>query len=114
MTRTGDRCVQTAAEVSIASGASRASPLVGGAPAAEPLLDPEAVDTMKGADVASLITRIRAEYIEMPGLALTERELCRLAGLDTVTCETIFRMLTEQQFLVRTAKGTYVRAGDDV
>lgn len=69
---------------------------------------------MTGSDVAASIARIRAEYMEMPGLALTERELCRLSGVDTATCETILKILTTQQFLVRTDKGKYVRASSDV
>ncbi|MBY0493882.1 MAG: hypothetical protein K2Y23_06675 [Cyanobacteria bacterium] len=69
---------------------------------------------IKSADDASLIGRIRGEYIEMPGLALTEAQLCRLSGLDTASGKRILETLTTQHFLVRTEQGIYVRASNRV
>ena len=58
-----------------------------------------------------LLLRIRMEYIEMPGLQLTGGQARRLWNLDQITCEDILATLVEEQFLVRTARGTYLRCG---
>ena len=58
-----------------------------------------------------LLLRIRMEYIEMPGLQLTGGQARRLWNLDQITCEGILATLVEEQFLVRTARGTYLRCG---
>lgn len=53
---------------------------------------------------------IRAEYLEMPGLRLTEPQIRRLWGLDTVTAEALLSALLDVKFLRRTHQGAYVRA----
>ena len=58
-----------------------------------------------------LLRRIRMEYIEMPGLQLTRAQARRLWNLDQITCEDILATLVEEQFLTRTARGTYLRCG---
>jgi len=58
----------------------------------------------------ALLTRIRAEFSEMPGLHLTPRQAARLWNLDAVTCDVALRILVEEQFLGRTAKGAFRRA----
>ena len=58
-----------------------------------------------------LLMRIRMEYIEMPGLQLTGGQARRLWNLDQSTCEDILATLVEEQFLTRTARGTYLRCG---
>jgi len=58
-----------------------------------------------------LLTRIRMEYLEMPGLQLTGGQARRLWNLDQVTCEDILTTLVEERFLTRTARGTYLRSG---
>jgi hypothetical protein len=60
-------------------------------------------------DVAVWRERIRAEYLEMPGLHLTERQAERLWGLDESTCEAVLVALEEEKFLRRTQAGTYSR-----
>jgi hypothetical protein len=59
----------------------------------------------------TLVQRIEAEYLEMPGLKLTEAQAQRLWGLDADTCHTILVTLLQRRFLRRTATGMYVRAG---
>jgi len=54
--------------------------------------------------------RIRAEYLEMPGLHLTRSQVQRLWGLDESTCSTVLAALEKESFLRRTRAGTYVRA----
>lgn len=53
---------------------------------------------------------IRAEYVEVPGLHLTEPQVRRLWGLDTVTAEALLTALLDVKFLKRTGQGAYVRA----
>jgi hypothetical protein len=60
---------------------------------------------------AHLLTRIRMEYVEMPGLQLTGEQARRLWNLDEPTCEDILATLVEERFLTRTARGTYLRSG---
>ena len=74
----------------------------------------EVRETLPDAEVrppARLMRRIENEYREMPGLKLTEQQAQRLWGLDAPTCRTILVALTQKRFLMRTAKGMYIRAG---
>ena len=57
------------------------------------------------------LVRIRAEYLEMPGLKLTMPQARRLWGLDDVTCDTALAALVNAKFLSRTSEGP-VRHGD--
>ena len=59
-----------------------------------------------------LLTRIRMEYVEMPGLQLTGGQARRLWNLDQSTCEDILATLVEERFLTRTTRGTYLRRGE--
>lgn len=56
------------------------------------------------------LDRVRGEYLEMPGLSLTERQAQRLWGLDPERCKTVLDALLEAGFLRRTHHGAYVRA----
>lgn len=55
------------------------------------------------------LVRIRAEYLEMPGLSLTEKQACRLWGLDPRACAGLLEELVAEQFLRRTRDGAFVR-----
>jgi hypothetical protein len=57
-----------------------------------------------------LVVRIQSEYLEMPGLKLTEAQARRLWGLDGKTCLAVLSTLIERGFLKRSANGQYVRA----
>ena len=59
-------------------------------------------------DIANWLSRVRAEYLEMPGLSLTERQMQRLWGLDQVTCSLIIAVLVGSGFLFETPKRAYV------
>jgi hypothetical protein len=63
-----------------------------------------------GAD--DLLSRIRSEYLEMPGLRLTRPQAQRLWGLDEPTCTHLLDSLAEANFLRRTDDGTYARQFD--
>ncbi len=56
-----------------------------------------------------VLLRVRAEFLEMPGLKLTLRQAERLWGLDSATCEALVESLTESKFLARTREGAIVR-----
>ena len=58
------------------------------------------------------IERIRAEYLEMPGLNLTLRQMQRLCGIDRATCAAVLDALVETRFLHVRADGTYVRVSE--
>ena len=53
------------------------------------------------------LMRIEAEYREMPGLQLTERQMQRLWGLDAGTCAAIVRMLVTRGVLRETPSHSY-------
>ena len=59
------------------------------------------------------VCRIRAEYLEMPGLCLTRCQAQRLWSLPCERCEALLAALIEERFLVRTNDGRFVRVGHD-
>jgi hypothetical protein len=56
----------------------------------------------------STLRRVRAEFLEMPGLKLTVSQAQRLWGMDRGTCEALIDQLTESRFLARTRDGAVV------
>jgi len=56
-----------------------------------------------------LIERVRAEYLEMPGLRLTAPQAQRLCGLDPATCRAVLQALVDLRFLRANEDGTYAR-----
>jgi len=56
--------------------------------------------------------RLRAEFLEMPGLRLTLRQAERLCGINARACKAILDALVEAKFLALRADGTYGRASD--
>jgi hypothetical protein len=59
---------------------------------------------------AELLRRVRAEYLEMPGLRLTAPQAQRLFGLDAETWEGILAALLDARFLSRTHTGMFAMA----
>ena len=59
-----------------------------------------------------LVGRIRAEFLEMPGLRLTLTQASRLWGLDEGACRHVIDVLVRASFLRWTAGGTLARVGD--
>jgi len=57
----------------------------------------------------TLVSRIRAEFREMPGLKLTPAQAQRLWNLNDGTCEAALSLLVDHKFLFRTADGAFVR-----
>ena len=58
-----------------------------------------------------LLVRIRMEYLEMPGLQLTNQQARRLWNLPQAACDTILASLVQEDFLALTSDGTYLRRG---
>ena len=56
-----------------------------------------------------ILQRIRAEYLEMPGLTLRPEQVQRLCGVDRSLCETALDMLVESGFLSIRPDGAYGR-----
>lgn len=59
-------------------------------------------------DNEHLVQRVRAEFLEMPGLCLTVKQAQRLWSLEPQTCEALFNALIESRFLRRTDRGLFV------
>ena len=56
-----------------------------------------------------ILRRVQGEFLEMPGLRLTEAQARRLWGLDTATCAALLEALIAARFLFRTRDGAYMR-----
>jgi len=63
------------------------------------------------ASASSVVQRIRGEYEEMPGLALTVRQAARLWGLEVPQSQRLFSELVDSRFLIADASGAYRRRG---
>jgi hypothetical protein len=58
-----------------------------------------------------LVTRIQMEFMEMPGLCLSEHQARRLWNVEETTCARILALLVEERFLIRSRDGAYLRSG---
>jgi hypothetical protein len=55
------------------------------------------------------IERLRAEFLEMPGLRLTLTQIHRFCGLERSVCSAALETLVQENFLCANADGTYAR-----
>jgi hypothetical protein len=58
----------------------------------------------------AMLRRIRSEYREMPGHALSVRQAERMWNLPQMECERLLRELVDAGFLLKTELGLFVRA----
>lgn len=58
--------------------------------------------------------RVRAEYLEMPGLTLTRWQMRRLWLLDASVCDAVVDALVASGFLRCRPDNTYARVSNDV
>jgi hypothetical protein len=72
----------------------------------------EAPVEQPGEALPGTIERIRAEFMEMPGLTLTVEQAARLWSLDIAFCRAVLGALEESRFLVRTRQCTFARPGN--
>jgi hypothetical protein len=61
------------------------------------------------AELDSLISRVRNEFLEMPGLRLNITQAMRLWGLERESCQRVIDALVDASFLQRTRRGEIVR-----
>ena len=59
-----------------------------------------------------LLQRIRAEYLEMPGLCLTRAQMQRLCGVEQAVCQLVLDSLVDAKFLCPKSTGAYARLTD--
>lgn len=60
------------------------------------------------------LDRIHVEYVEMPGIRLTEDQAQRLSGVDGSVCRVVLEDLVRAKFLYRGPDGTYARVVNSV
>ena len=56
--------------------------------------------------------RLRAEFIEMPGLRLRAEQVQRLCGIERILCQTVLNELVSANFLRLKADGHYARSSE--
>jgi hypothetical protein len=56
-----------------------------------------------------IVRRVRGEFLEMPGLRLTEPQARRLWALEPTLCSAVLTELVDNGFLLRTRDGAFVR-----
>jgi hypothetical protein len=62
---------------------------------------------MKTIDVA--LNRLRAEFLDMPGLRLTSEQVRRLCDIERTMCRLVLDVLVEERFLCVRSDGRYAR-----
>ena len=61
------------------------------------------------------MTRVRAEYLEMPRAAADAwNRPVRLCGVERALCQSVLDALVVEKFLCVTSDGRYARVSDDV
>jgi hypothetical protein len=63
--------------------------------------------------IHNVLTRLRAEYLEMPGLRLTAGQVQRLCGIERRMCQSALDELVDGKFLSVKPDGTYARSSDE-
>ena len=56
-----------------------------------------------------LVERVRAEYLEMPGMRLTLEQVQRLCGVERTMCQMVLDLLADEKFLCVKSDGHYAR-----
>ncbi len=56
-----------------------------------------------------VLRRVQGEFLEMPGLRLTQAQARRLWGLDAASCDALLGALVDAKFLFRTRDGAFMR-----
>jgi hypothetical protein len=56
--------------------------------------------------------RLRAEYLEMPGLRLTLEQAQRLCGVERSLCKKLLDALVDAKFLCVKSDGAYARTSE--
>jgi hypothetical protein len=56
-----------------------------------------------------VLRRVQGEFLEMPGLRLTEAQARRLWNLDQASCAALLGALVDAKFLFKTRDGAFMR-----
>ena len=67
--------------------------------------------TAEQSTIHDWVRLVRAEYLEMPGLNLTKRQVQRLWRLEPHVCDALLDALVASEFLKKTHHEAYVLAG---
>jgi hypothetical protein len=59
--------------------------------------------------IEDLLNRLRAEFLEMPGMHLKPEQVQRLCGVERGLCQTVLDSLVDAKFLCVSADGQYAR-----
>jgi endonuclease III len=62
--------------------------------------------------IHDITERVRAEYLEMPGMRLTAEQVQRLCGVEQKTCQIALDELVNAKFLCVKPDGHYARLTD--
>jgi hypothetical protein len=68
---------------------------------------------MNDSETDLLRERIRAEYVEMPGMTLKLEQVARLCGVERSICKVLLDALVDAHFLCVRPDGAYARLGSD-
>jgi hypothetical protein len=71
---------------------------------------PDADSSLAVMDTEALVTRIRSEFNESPGMCLTLRQGARLWGIPPEECAKLVERLVQEDFLRWTRNGELVRS----
>ena len=67
------------------------------------------VSVAESPEFEAILKRAEAEFLEMPGLQLTEAQAARLWASDSRVCGAVLQKLVENRFLVRTRNSAFAR-----
>jgi hypothetical protein len=62
--------------------------------------------------MTDITERVRAEYLEMPGMRLKPEQVQRLCGIEHKICQMVLATLVDAKFLYATPDGQYARLVD--
>jgi hypothetical protein len=62
--------------------------------------------------IEDVLQRLRAEYLEMPGMRLKTDQVQRLCGIEQNICQMVLETLVDARFLCVTPDGHYTRVTD--
>jgi hypothetical protein len=59
--------------------------------------------------IEDVLNRLRAEFLEMPGLRLKPDQVQRLCGVERTICQMVLDSLVDEKFLCAKSDGHYAR-----
>ena len=63
--------------------------------------------------IEDVIQRVRAEYVEMPGMRLKTEQVQRLCGIEQNMCQRVLDTLVDARFLCVKPDGHYARVTEE-